>query len=147
MEAPVTTDRRHDPVEGPFGPYPTIGAAAAAKAVAEDASTLVRAEIALAKAELAQAARAKATGAGLVTGAAVAAWLALQGLLVAAGFALALVLPGWAAALVVAGTLLVLGAGLGYAGSRKLATPVSLDTTKHNVEEDVAWTKAHLPKR
>lgn len=145
MEAPVTTPV--DAGRGPFGPNPTIGAAAAAKAVAEDASELVRAEIALAKAELAAAGRAKATGAGMVAGAAVAAWLALQALLVAAGFGLALVLPGWAAALVVAGALLVIGAGLGYAGSRKLATPVSLDTTKHNVEEDVAWTKAHLPRR
>lgn len=143
MAAPVTT--RSSDGRGLFGPAPTIGAAAAARAVAEDASALVRAEIDLAKAEVAEAARAKARGAGLLVGAGVAGWLALQGLLLAAGLGLALVLPGWAAALVVSGALLVSGGLLALVGKRKLATRVSLDTTKRNVEEDVTWTKAHLP--
>jgi hypothetical protein len=130
-----------------FGSRTSIGAAEAAKAVAEDASALVRAEIALAKAEITGAAKAKASGAGLLVGAAVLGWLGLQGLLVTAGIALALVLPAWAAALIVTGVLLLLAAVLGLVGKGKLATPVKLETTKQNVEEDVAWTKAHLSRR
>jgi uncharacterized membrane protein YqjE len=132
------------PVRRFFRRQPGIGAGAAAKAVVEDARTLVQAEIALAKAELSAAVQAKATGGALFAVAAVAGWLALQGLLLAAGFALALVLPGWAAALVVTAVLLVVAAVAALLGRRKLATPVNLDTTRQNVQEDVAVAKASL---
>lgn len=130
-----------------FGRRPTIGAAAAAKQVATDASALVKAEIELAKAEVTASLQAKATGAGLFVAAGVAGWLALQGLLITAGLALALVLPGWAAALIVTAVLLLVAAVAALIGRRKLATPVKLETTKQNVEEDVEWAKAHLPRR
>lgn len=130
-----------------FGPRPTIGVGAAGKAVAEDISALVKAEIALAKAEVTDGLKAKGMGAGAVAVAAVFGWLALQGLLISAGFALALVMPAWAAALVVSVVLLVITGVAAMVGKRKLATPVKLDTTKANVEEDVAWTKSHLAKR
>ena len=130
-----------------FGPKPTIGVGAAGKAVAEDISALVKAEIALAKAEVTDGIKAKGLGAGALVAAAVLGWLGLQGLLITLGFVLALVMPGWAAALVVT-VLLLVGAGIAaMIGKRKLATPVKLDTTKANVEEDVAWTKSHLAKR
>lgn len=132
---------------GLFGERPTIGSGAAAKAVAEDVSDLVRAEIELAKAELAHGAKAKATGLGMLAGAGVAGWLGLQGLLITLALLLALVLPMWAAALIVTGVLLAGAAALALIGRRKLAVPVSLETTRNNVEEDVAWAKAHLPSR
>ncbi len=138
----TTTEPRYN-----FGPKPTIGVGAAGKAVAEDISDLVRAEVALAKAELANGIKAKAVGAGAFGAAGALGWLGFQGLLIAAGFALALVLPGWAAALIVAVALLIAAAIAAAVGRSKMATPVSLDTTKANVEEDVAWTKSHLPKR
>lgn len=125
----------------------SVGAREAAKAVVEDARTLVRAEIALAKAEVEQAVRRKALGAGLLVGAAAMAWLGLQGLLVTIVLALALVLPSWAAALIVTGVLLLVATVLGLLGKSRLAAKVSLDTTKQNVEEDVAWTKSHLPSK
>jgi uncharacterized membrane protein YqjE len=140
-QEPITAPRRL------FGPPPTVGAGAAAKAVAEDASALVRAEIELAKAELTASVSQKAAGVGMLVGAGVLAWLGIQGLLITIAFALALVLPGWAAAAIVTGVLLLIGGILALVGKRKLATPVSLDTTKANVEEDVAWTKQHLAKR
>jgi len=44
--------------------------------------------------------------------------------------------------------LLLAGAAVaGLLGKKKFETQVSLDTTKANVEEDVEWTKAHLPSR
>lgn len=130
-----------------FGPKPGVGVGAAGKAVAEDISALVKAEVALAKAEVTDGLKAKATGAGAFAGAAILGWLGLQGLLVTAGFALALVVPGWAAALIVTVVLLLLAAIAAMIGKRKMATPVSLDTTKANVEEDVAWTKSHLSRQ
>jgi uncharacterized membrane protein YqjE len=126
---------------------PTTGPGPAAKAVAEDASALIRAEIELAKAEISAAVKEKVAGAVFMVITAVLAWLGLQGLLITAGLALALVLPGWAAALIVSAVLLIIGGILALIGKRKLASPVSVETTKRNVEEDVAWTKAHLSKQ
>jgi len=144
---PASADGAPDEPKLSFGPRPTIGVGAAGKAVAEDVSELVKAEIALAKAEVSEGVKAKAAGAGAFGAAGVLGWLGLQGLLITIGFLLALVLPGWAAAAIVTGVLL-LGAGIAaLVGKRKMATPVSLDTTKANVEEDVAWTKQHLAKR
>lgn len=127
-----------------FRRQPTVGAGTAVKAVVEDARALVQAEVALAKAELSSALQAKTRGGAFLAVAAVAGWLALQGLLIAAGLALALVMPGWAAALVVSGVLLLVTAIAALLGRRKLATPVSLDTTKQNVAEDVAVARASL---
>ena len=129
-----------------FGTRPSMGIGEAGKTVAEDLSALVKAEIALAKAEVSEGIKAKVTGVGAFGAAAVFAWLGLQGVLITLGFALATVMPGWAAALIVTVVLLA-GAGIAaLVGKRMLATPVSLDTTKANVEEDVAWAKSHLKR-
>ena len=140
-------DGQHKEPKFSFGPKPTVGVGAAGKAVAEDLSALIKAEIALAKAEAAKGVKAKATGAGAFVAAGVVGWLALQGLLITAALALALVLPGWAAAGIVTLVLLLVAGVAVLVGKKKLETPVSLETTKANVEEDVAWTKSHLPSR
>lgn len=127
-----------------FTRQPTVGAAAAAKAVADDVRSLVQAEVALAKAEVTAAAQAKAVGAGLLAAAGVAGWLALQGLLITLGLVLAEFLPGWAAALIVTVLLLVVAGIAALLGRRKLSTPVSVEQTKHNVQEDVAVAKSRL---
>ena len=125
-----------------------VGPATAAKAVAEDLQRLVQAEIAYAKSELAQAAKAKGTGAGLLVAAGVVAWLAVQGLLITIGFALAAAgLPGWAAAGIVTLVLLLIAGVAGLVAKRKLSEPVSLEPTKQRVQEDVTWIKSHLADR
>lgn len=133
----------------PLGPRPTIGAAAAARQVAEDASALVKAEIALAKAELLGSVRAKALGAGLLAGAGLLGLIAFLGLLLTIGFVLAEVagMPGWGAALTVSVALIVVAVVLALVGRGKLATEVSIDTTKHNVERDVTVTQNALKQR
>lgn len=71
-------------------------------------STLVRAEIDQVKAEMTYKAKHFGIGAGLVAGAAFVG-IFLLGTLIAAGIlALSLVMPGWAAALVVSGVLLLI---------------------------------------
>lgn len=130
---------------GAFG-RPTIGAAAAAKQVAEDASALVRAEIALAKAEVMDGVKAKAVGAGLVAAAGAIAAIAMLWALVVIAFVLHEVagMTGWGATLTVTVALLLLATVLGLVGRSKLATEVQIDTTKRNVEQDVAHTKERL---
>ena len=71
-------------------------------------SNLVRAEIDQIKAELSYKAKHFGIGAGLAAGAAVVGVFLLFTLIVAAIFALALVMPGWAAALTVSGILLLI---------------------------------------
>ncbi|MEI5582826.1 MULTISPECIES: phage holin family protein [unclassified Agromyces] len=71
-------------------------------------STLVRAEIDQIKAELTYKAKHFGIGAGLVVGAAFVG-IFLLGTLIATGIlALSLVMPGWAAALIVSGVLLLI---------------------------------------
>lgn len=130
-----------------FGAKPTIGAAAAVKAVVQDTQALVKAEIDLAKAELVGGIKANAIGVGLLVGAGVLLWLAVQGLLIAAGFALALIMPGWAAALIVSGVLILIAATLALVARNKVGTAVSVDRAKNNLGEDVQWFKTHLRGR
>lgn len=120
------------------------GVAGAVSDLAEGVSALVRAEVDLAKAEFAAGVKAKATGIGLVVAAAVLGWLGLQGLLLAAGFALALVVPGWAAALIVTGALFLLAAILGAVAAPQLRKPVGIDGAKEQASKDVAWVKQRL---
>lgn len=131
---------------GAFGQRPSTGTAAAARAVAEDASALVRAEIELAKAEILHGVKAKAVGAGMLAGAGALGAVAGLALLLALGFAIAEVggLPGWASALIVAALLIVIAVILVLIGRRQLATPVQLQTTKENLSEDVASAKRNL---
>jgi Putative Actinobacterial Holin-X, holin superfamily III len=139
---PVSTSLRDR-----FGGRSTVGTGPAAKAVAADLSALVRAEVALARAELRQVVSQKAAGAAALVVAGVLVWLAVQGLLLTVGFALALVMPGWVAALVVSVVLLLGAAVAGLIGRRRLAGPAGLNVVKKSVSEDVEWTKQHLPRR
>lgn len=141
--------------KAPFGGPPPVserpdnGTGAAAKAVAQDATELVKAEVALAKAEIQAALRAKATGAGLLGAAGALVAVAFLGLLLAAGFALSEVagLPGWASALIVSGALIVVALVLALVGRSKMGTALSAEVTKENVNKDVTWVKQRLTTR
>ena len=107
------------------------------------ASLLVRKEIDLAKTEIradlqAQVGVAKALG---VAG--VAAFCGLNLLLLAAVLALATIMPGWAAALAVAGVALGIGAVMGYIGWRRMVKK-PLARTRQTLKEDLRWVKERL---
>ncbi len=111
--------------------------------LSEQTSTLVRQEVALAKAELTQKGKAAGKGAGLLVGAAVMG-LALLGAFTAFLIALiALLVPVWAAALVVTVLYALVVAGLGLAGRAALrkAAPPTPEQTIDSVKEDVQWAK------
>lgn len=134
---------------GPFGPPSKIGAGEATRAVTEDVKVLGKALVDLGKAELQDGMKAKATGGGLFAAAGMLAGIAFLGLLLMAGFLLAEVagLPGWASALIVSVVLLLIAAILAFAGKKKLQTEISLETTKHHVEEAIEWAKEHVTIR
>lgn len=106
----------------------------------EQMTTLVRAEMALARAELFANARQAFLGGGLLTGAAVVgftAWLAM----VAAGIAgIAEGLPVWAGALIIGGALGALAGVLALIGKERLARgmtplPMTTDTVRKDLHE------------
>lgn len=100
--------------------------------VTSDLSTLMRQELALAKVELKESATASAKGAGMLGGAGYAASMAVLFLSLALWAALATLMGGGWAGLVVAGIWLVIGAVLfavGRAQLRKVkGTPQTMET-------------------
>jgi uncharacterized membrane protein YqjE len=87
--------------------------------VTANVSSLIRLEIELLKTELAEQAKQGAVGVALIAVAGLLAVLALVLGSFAAVYGFALVMPIWAAFLVVAGIYLALGALLGFVASRR----------------------------
>lgn len=86
--------------------------------ITEDMSALVRGEIALAKAEVRESARAAGLGAALVAGAVSLLMMTTLFLLIAAAYGIAAAgVPVWAGFLIVAGILLLFALILGGAGA------------------------------
>jgi len=111
--------------------------------VARTGTQLVEKDIELARAELKADVRALLRMAVRIAAAALLALLAINLLLVAVVLALALVMPGWLAALAVAVLLLAVGAGFGWAAWRgRSGTPLA--ATRKKVKEDVEWAKERL---
>jgi protein-S-isoprenylcysteine O-methyltransferase Ste14 len=122
--------------ERPAGSERTIGQLVAD--ASHDLSTLLRAEVALAKAEIQAEAKQAALGAGLFAGAAVFGLLAVVLILFAVAYALDLVLPTWLSFLIVGVLLLVLAGLLALVGKgriSKVGPPArTVATSKQSIE-------------
>ena len=120
---------------------PTFGALV--HDLSEQTSALVRSEVELAKAELTAKGKAAGIGAGLFGAAGLLALFGAAVLIATAILALALVLPAWAAALIVAVVLLA-GAGVAALvgkGKVKEATPAAPERAVEGVKQDVETIK------
>ncbi len=113
-------------------------------ALTRDLSLLVRQELELAKAEMAEKGRVAARGFGMMGGAGVAALMAAGALTACAVLVLSLFLPAWLAALLVGaalGAVAYLLAVRGRTRSEKAGTLIP-EQTIETIEEDVEWARA-----
>jgi len=129
------------------------------KRLVSDGLRLVRVEIELVKARFAQALRKAGIGVALLFAAVILVLFGAAGLLVTAGIGLAIVLPAWAAGLIVAAALLLAGAGAGLLGLSHLRTaasarasgPLELETelkeTRYRLEADLEALSFKLDPR
>jgi uncharacterized membrane protein YqjE len=119
------------------------------KAVSKDATDLVRAEVELAKQEVAGKLKESAVGAGLLAAAAVLGLIALATLTTTVILALATAMPAWLAALIVTVVVLVITAVLARIGALKLqaGTPPVPSETAESAKEDLQWLKQQTSER
>lgn len=112
----------------------------------QDLSTILRSEVALAKAELQADVKAAAIGGAMFAVAGVVAFLALILLLIAAAYGLvALGLAPWLAFLVVAVVLLVITGVLALVGKSKVSRAGPPERTLRTTKETVATLKGIKP--
>src|ERR671918_173695 len=112
--------------------------------MAGDVGLLIRKEVELARQEVTEGISAKLQGAAGF-GAAAALGLFVLGFLLAAGAAaLDLVMPLWAALLIMAGGVLVAAVAAAMFGRARMRQPVSPEQAKRTIKEDVEWARAQL---
>jgi hypothetical protein len=109
---------------------------------------LVREELQLAQAEMSQKAKRFGIGGGLFGGAGLLAFLGLQALVVTGIAALALAVPVWAAALIIAATLLLVAAFLALMGKREVvrAVPPAPEQAVAGLKTDVATIRESVKR-
>lgn len=112
--------------------------------VMDGVRSLIRQEVELAKIELTEAAAEKGRGAAFLAAAAVMALFALGFVALAGSAALDLVLPRWAANLIVGAVFVVIAAILLAVGRKALKTPATPELTQRTLKEDAAWAKQQL---
>ncbi len=109
--------------------------------------TLARKHVELARLEVSDAASIRAQGVGMFAGAAVVAMYAVGFGAAAAAAGLAVVMPIWAAILVVTALLVVAAVVLVLVGRRALRTaPPVGERTREALKEDARWAKQQIER-
>jgi hypothetical protein len=111
--------------------------------LSQETTTLVRQELELAKAEMAEKGKRAGLGAGMFGGAGASALLGLGALTAAAVAGLDAALPLWLAALIVGLLWLAIAGALALQGRSKVqaATPPVPEQTQESMKEDVQWAR------
>lgn len=133
---------QHAPVETrPDQQGPTIGALV--HDLSQEIPALVRSEVRLAQAELAQKGREVGIGVGMFSAAGLLAFLGVGALVTTAILALAEALPAWSAALVVTAALFALAGLAALVGRKKVADwqPLKPERAVAGVRSDLATVK------
>lgn len=113
------------------------------KGVLDSATLLVKKEIELARIELRRDLHAEIAMAKRVGFAGLCALWTVALMLVSCALALGAVMPEWAAALLVAAAVLLVGTVTGWLGwSRRVRSP--LEATRRSLKEDALWAKERL---
>jgi hypothetical protein len=135
----VATNGSNDLREQPIGDL--------LKQLSQETTTLVRQELELAKAEMAQKGKQAGKGAGMFGGAGVVGFLALGALTAALILALDTGMKAWLAALIVGLVYAAIAGVLALTGKKEVqqATPPIPEQTVDSVKEDVQWAKTQTP--
>jgi len=108
---------------------------------------LARKHVELAKIEAAEAVSVRGKGAGMMAGAAVVAMYAIGFLFAAGAAALALVVPVWAAILIVAVLMFLVAWVLVVLGRRTIkSAPAPAERTQEALKEDMRWAKQQIER-
>ena len=123
------------------GPDPTLGALV--NQLTTQVPELIRSELRLAQAEMAEKGKRAGLGIGMFSVAGLLAFFGLGTLIATGILALALVIDAWLAALIVAIVLFAAAAGMGMAGKSQVeeATPMAPERAVEGVKEDIATVK------
>lgn len=113
--------------------------------LSEQTSTLVRDEMRLAKAEMSEKAKHAGVGLGMFGAGGLLAFFGIATAITTVILALALVLPAWAATLIVTAVLFIAAAIVSLVGKKQVAqaTPATPERTVESVKRDVADVKEH----
>ena len=117
------------------------------KQLSQETTTLVRQELELAKAEMAEKGKKAGKGAGMFGGAGVVGFLALGALTAALILGLDTFMKAWLAALIVGLVYAAIAGVLALTGKKEVqqATPPVPEQTVESVKEDVEWAKTQKP--
>lgn len=132
---------RHTDLNTDRAPDPTLGA------LVHDMTTqipeLIRSEMRLAQAEVTEKGKRAGLGLGMFGAAGLLGFFGLACLIATAILLLDLVLPAWAAALIVGAVLLVAAAVAGLTGKQKVAeaSPLAPERAVQGVKADIATVK------
>ena len=120
---------------------PTLGALV--HELSEEIPELVRSEIRLAQAEVAEKGRRVGMGLGMFSAAGMLAFLGLATLVAAAVLGLAEAVPAWLSALIVGVALLIIAAVFGLVGKRRVSDgqPLKPERAVAGVQQDIATLK------
>ena len=116
------------------------------RTIGADVTLLLRQEADLARQEMKEIAARKAVGGALLGAAAIFGLFVIGFLGLTGAAALDLVLPRWAALLIVGGVYLVLAVIAALVGRSALAKSATPERTKQRVKEDVEWAKRRLQR-
>ena len=117
------------------------------RGIANDTGTLVRKELELARIEIVEAVVARVKAIGALGGAGVLGFMALLFGGAAAAAALALVMPVWAALLIVMGAFMAIAGIAAVTGIVKMKSPpLAPEETERTIKEDVRWAKEALKR-
>jgi Putative Actinobacterial Holin-X, holin superfamily III len=115
------------------------------KDLARDVSSLLRSEIALARAEMEQKGRAAGRGMGMLAAAAAFALVALGGSLAFVSLALNGAMPGWLAVLLATAAYAAIAVVLAVKGRDALqeTAPPTPEKAIQSLKEDIEWARTH----
>ena len=117
------------------------------RGIAQDTGTLVRKEVELARLEITEAVMARVKAVGALGGAGVCVLLAVISGGAAGAAALSMVMPTWAALLIVMGAFFVIAGVAAMIGLRKMKSPpLTPEETERTIKEDVEWAKEALKR-